>query len=35
MRVATVGTVVITHEKSLGPGNKPLDFSQGNVLVGE
>lgn len=34
MRVARVGAVVIPHEKSLGPGNEPLDFSQGNVLVG-
>lgn len=25
--------VVVTYEKSLGPGNEP--FSQGNVLVGE
>lgn len=26
MRVARVGAVVPTHERSLGPGNEPLDF---------
>lgn len=33
--MAREGAVVVTYEKSVGPGNEPLDFSQGNMLVGE